>query len=149
MLPPRTRSLAEAPAARPPAAAAPATPTKPDPNAVIATIGGQPVTEADLEIATQNLDQQFAQLPPEQKRAAALSAIIEIRLMAAEATAKGLDKDPEFQRQFAFLNQRALHSQVISKEIADKITEADIRAAYDKEIAESRRPTRCVRGISW
>ena len=93
------------------------------------------MTEADLEIATQNLDQQFAQLPPEQKRAAALSAIIEIRLMAAEATAKGLDKDPEFQRQVAFLNQRALHSQVISKEIADKITDADIRAAYDKEIA--------------
>jgi peptidyl-prolyl cis-trans isomerase C len=57
--------------------------------------------------------------------------------MAAEATSKGLDKDSEFQRQLAFLNQRALHSQVISKEIADKITDADIRAAYDKQISET------------
>lgn len=129
---------AEAPAAEAPAAAAPAAPAaKPDPNAVVATIAGQPVTEADIDLAIQNLDQQFAQLPAEQKRAAALSAIIEIRLMAAEATAKGLDKDPEFQRQLAFLNQRAMHSQVISKEIADKITDADIRAAYDKQISET------------
>jgi len=129
---------AEAPAAEAPAATAPAEPAaKPDPNAVVATISGQPVTEADIDLAIQNLDQQFAQLPPEQKRAAALSAIIEIRLMAAEATAKGLDKDPEFQRQLAFLNQRAMHSQVISKEIADKITDADIRAAYDKQISET------------
>lgn len=121
-----------------PAAAAPAAPAaKPDPNAVVATVAGQPVTEADIDLAIQNLDQQFAQLPPEQKRAAALSAIIEIRLMAAEATSKGLDKDSEFQRQLAFLNQRALHSQVISKEIADKITDADIRAAYDKQISET------------
>ncbi|MGE0282245.1 MAG: peptidylprolyl isomerase [Rhizobiaceae bacterium] len=128
-----------------PAAAAPAAPAaKPDPNAVVATVAGQSVTEADIDLAIQNLDQQFAQLPPEQKRAAALSAIIEIRLMAAEATAKGLDKDPEFQRQIAFLNQRALHSQVISKEIAEKITDADIRAVYDKQISETP-PTNEVR----
>jgi peptidyl-prolyl cis-trans isomerase C len=55
-----------------PAAAAPAAPAaKPDPNAVVATVAGQPVTEADIDLAIQNLDQQFAQLPPEQKRAAA------------------------------------------------------------------------------
>ena len=124
-----------APAAPAPAAPAPAAPAKPDPAAVVATVAGQPITEADLDLAIENLDQQFAQLPPEQKRAAALSAVIEIRLMAAEAAAKGLDKDPAFQRQLAFLNQRALHSQVISKEIADKITDADMRAAYDKQIA--------------
>jgi len=125
-----------APAAEAPAAPAPA-PVKADPATVVATVAGQPVTEADIDLAIQNLDQQFAQLPPEQKRAAALSAIIEIRLMAAEATAKGLDKDADFQRQLAFLNARALHSQVITKEIADKITDAEIRAAYDKQISET------------
>ena len=126
-----------APAAEAPAAPAAPAPAKPDPATVVATVAGQPVTEADIDLAIQNLDQQFAQLPPEQKRAAALSAIIEIRLMAGEATAKGLDKDPDFQRQLVFLNQRALHSQVISKEISDKITDADIRAAYDKQISET------------
>ena len=72
--------------------------TPADPNKVVATVDGQPVTEADLSQAIQDLDQQFARLPEEQKRAAALSAVIEIRLLAAEAKAKGLDQSEEYKR---------------------------------------------------
>src|SRR5688572_19421483 len=71
-----------APAVQP---AVPAAPAVPDPNKVIATIDGVTITEADLTLAETDLDQQFAQLPPEQRRAAALSAIIEIRVLAAKA----------------------------------------------------------------
>lgn len=120
-----------APAAQPAApAAAPVDPAK-----VVATINGQDVTEADITLAESDLGQQFGRLPPEQRRAAALSSIIEIRLMAAKATAEGLDKDPDFQRQMAFLTQRALHGELVDKEVAGKITDDEIRARYDKEIA--------------
>lgn len=120
--------------------AAPAQPAAPaaapvDPNAVVATVNGQPVTEADIALAEKELGAQFGRLPPEQRRAAALSSIIEIRLMAALAVEKGLDKDPEFQRQMAFLQQRALHGELVDKEVAGKITDDEIRARYDKEIA--------------
>ncbi|WP_378948334.1 peptidylprolyl isomerase [Mesorhizobium sp. ANAO-SY3R2] len=120
--------------------AAPAQPAAPaaapvDPNAVVATVNGQPVTEADIALAEKELGAQFGRLPPEQRRAAALSSIIEIRLMAAQAVEKGLDKDPEFLRQMAFLNQRALHGELVDKEVAGKITDDEIRARYDKEIA--------------
>lgn len=118
-----------------PAAAAPAEPVKVDPAKVVATINGQTVTEADLTMAQEDLDQQFSQLPPEQRRAAALSALIEIRLMVGKAQADGLDKDEAFKRRLAFLNERALHSAVIEKSVAGAITDADIRAAYDKQIA--------------
>jgi peptidyl-prolyl cis-trans isomerase C len=104
---------------------------------VIATIAGAPVTEADLTLALADLDQQFARLPEEQRRAAALSAIIEIRLLAADAQAKGLDKDTDFQRRLAFLEQRALHGEIIEKEVAAKITDDEIRARYDQQIAET------------
>ncbi len=115
-------------------AAAPA--AKPvDPNAVVATINGQPLTEADLAMAEGELSQQFAQLPPEQRRAAALSAAIEIRVMANQAVATGLDKDPDFQRRMAFLQQRALHGEMVEKEVVGKITDDELRARYDKEIA--------------
>lgn len=119
----------------PPAAAAPAKPV--DPAAVVATVNGKPVTEADLTIAESDLDQQFSRLPADQRRAAALSAIIEIRLLAAEAEAKGLDKDPEFQRRMQFLKDRALHSQVVEQEVSKAITDDQIRARYDKEMAET------------
>ena len=109
-----------------------------DPNAIVATINGQNVTEADISLAEQDLGQQFGNLPPEQRRAAALSSIIEIRLMAAQAVEKGLDKDADFQRRLAFLDQRALHGELVEKEVAGKITDDEIRARYDKEIAAQK-----------
>jgi peptidyl-prolyl cis-trans isomerase C len=118
------------------AAAAQAQDSKPA-DTVVATIAGETITEADLTQAMADLDQQFARLPEEQKRAAALSAIIEIKLLANEARAKGLDKSEEFQRRMAFLQQRALHSEVIENEVAGKITDEDIRKRYDAEIADT------------
>ena len=56
---------------------------------VIASIDGKNITEADLARAESDLDAQFSRLPPEKRRAAALSALIEIRLLSAKAEAKG------------------------------------------------------------
>ncbi len=123
-------------AAPAPAAAAPAA-APVDPNAVVATVNGEKLTEADLGLAEGELSQQFAQMPPEQRRAAALSAAIEIRVMAAQAVATGLDKDPEFQRRMAFLQQRALHGEMVEKSVVDKVTDAEVRARYDQEIANT------------
>jgi peptidyl-prolyl cis-trans isomerase C len=102
---------------------------------VLATVNGEPITEAELQLALGALDQQFSRLPPEQRRAAAISAIIEIRLLAARAETDGLDKTPEFQRRIEFLRDRMLHSTLVDTEVAGKITEEEIRARYNQEIA--------------
>lgn len=111
---------------------------------VVATIDGEPVTENDLSVAEEALGQQFARLAPEQRRAAALSAITEIRLLAKDAETEGLDKDPNFQRQMEFLRQRALHTALVEKKVAGAITDDEIRARYDKEMADTP-PTNEVR----
>lgn len=103
---------------------------------VVATVNGQPVTEAELELAMSDLDQQFAQLPPEQRRAAALSALIEIRLLAAEAEELGLGENPAFQQRMVFLRERALHSAYIEEQIAGSVTDEELQARYDEEIAQ-------------
>ena len=108
-----------------------------DPAKVVATDRRRDDHRGRSDAGAGDLDQQFAQLPPEQRRAAALSAIIEIRLLAAEAEAKGLDKSDDFKRRMAFLQQRALHSEVIDKEVAAKITDEEIRERYDKQIADT------------
>ena len=127
-------NTAPAQPATPPAAAAPAL----DPATVVANVDGQPITEADVQLAESELDQQFAQLAPEQKRAAGLSAIIEIRVLANKAKAAGYDNDAEFKRRMDFLNQRALHAELIEKEIAPQVNDEAIRARYDKEMAETK-----------
>ncbi|MCK9553593.1 peptidylprolyl isomerase [Aquamicrobium sp.] len=118
-----------------PAAAAAEAATPVDPKAVVATVDGQTITEADLELAQSELAQQFAQLPEAQRRAAALSAAIEVRVLSNKAIAEGLDKDEDFQRRAAFLQARALHGQLVEKEVVGKITDDEIRARYDKEIS--------------
>lgn len=105
-------------------------------DAVVATVDGQPVTEAQLQLAISELGQQFAQLPDAQKRAAALTSIIEIRLMADVASEQGLGEDAEFQQRMEFLRERALHSAYIEAEIASQVTEETMRARYDEEMAQ-------------
>jgi peptidyl-prolyl cis-trans isomerase C len=107
-----------------------------DDAAVIATVDGQTVTDADITMALQDLAQQFERVPEEQRRAAALQALIEIRLTAAKGRADGVDQSEDFKRQQAFLNDRVLHQAVIDKDVAGTVTDADIRARYDKEVAD-------------
>ncbi|TIO39827.1 MAG: peptidylprolyl isomerase, partial [Mesorhizobium sp.] len=90
----------------------------------------QTLTVADLALAEGELSQQFAQMPPEQRRAAALSAAIEIKVMAAQAVTTGLDKDPDFQRRMAFLQQRALHGEMVEKDVVGKVTDAEVHARH-------------------
>lgn len=104
---------------------------------VVAEVNGMAITEAEIGLAQAELAQQFAQLPEEQKRLAALTALIEIKLMANLAREKGLDQDADFKRRLEFLEARALHSGVVDTEIGKKVTDGDIRSRYDKEISNS------------
>lgn len=102
---------------------------------VVATIGGEPVTEADIAMAQGGLDAQFAKLPDDQRRLAALAALIDIRAVAIKARQAKFDQTDAFKKQIAFINERALHDAFFKSEIVDKVTDADVRARYDKEIA--------------
>ena len=118
------------------APAAEAAKPTPPPDTVLANVNGKPITQADVELAETDLDPQFAKMPPEQRRAAALSALIEIRVMADKAVADGIDKDPEFQRRMELLHERALHSALVDKEVSGAITDADLKKRYDEEMAK-------------
>jgi peptidyl-prolyl cis-trans isomerase C len=102
---------------------------------VLANIDGQPITEADLAMTMRDLAQQFEKIPAEKQKAAALQALIEIRLMAAKGRADGIDQTDDFKRQQRFLADRVLHQTTIDNAVAAKITDADIKARYDKEVA--------------
>ncbi len=106
-----------------------------DPNKVLATINGAKITVKDVDQISADLDPQFARLPDEQRRLAALTAIIDIKSLAAKAEAEKLDQTPEFKARMQFLRDRALHNDYFKQQVVDKITDADIRARYDKEIA--------------
>jgi peptidyl-prolyl cis-trans isomerase C len=104
-------------------------------DAVVATVNGMELTEADIALAESELDPQFERLSPDQRRAAALSALIEIKLAAAASEEAGVGDDPDFQRRMDFLRERALHSEFVKNEIASTVTEEAVRSRYDQEMA--------------
>lgn len=112
-----------------------ADPAKADPDKVLVIIDGAKITNRDVDQISADLDPQFARLPDDQRRLAALAAIIDIKSLAAKAEAEKLDQTPEFKARMEFLKDRALHNDYFRQQVVDKITDADVRARYDKEMA--------------
>lgn len=102
---------------------------------VVAKVGDLEITQSELDLAIANLDPQLAQLPDEQKKVAALSGAIDVKLLAANATAAGLQDDPEYQRRMAFIAERELHNAFFKKNVVDAVTEDEVKARYDQEVA--------------
>jgi peptidyl-prolyl cis-trans isomerase C len=106
-----------------------------DENRVVATVNGEPITEADLALAAQDFEQTLMQLPPDQRMAALVNGIIVIRLMARAAAAEGLDKQPDAARRLAFINDRALRAEYLRAHVFDSVSDEEIKALYDAQVA--------------
>lgn len=102
---------------------------------VVATVDGEPVHASELALAEAELGSQFQRLPEDQRRAAVLSALIDIKLMAKEAEKAGVQESKDFQTRMTFLRDRALHNEYFRTRVVDGLTEDEMRARYDKEIA--------------
>ncbi len=106
---------------------------KPDP--VVAKVGDLEIHQSELDVAVANLDPQLAQLPDDQKRVAALSGAIDIKLFAKDAAAEKLDEAEDFKARMRYLTDRELHGAYFKKHVVDVVTADEIKARYDKEIA--------------
>jgi peptidyl-prolyl cis-trans isomerase C len=106
-----------------------------DDKKVLAKIGNAEITEAEANLAAVDLDPQFGKLPPEQRRLAAISALIDIKAMALKGAEGKLDETDGFKSRMTFLHDRALHNAYFEAEVINKITDEEVRARYDKELA--------------
>jgi peptidyl-prolyl cis-trans isomerase C len=123
---------AEAPAAEAPAAAEPAAVT---PETVVATVGGEAITEADLSFAAEDLTTELQQMPPEQRKPFLLRVLIDMKVMAAAGRKDGMAETPLFQQRLNYLEDRALRRAYFAETIANAVTEEAVRASYDKLVA--------------
>jgi peptidyl-prolyl cis-trans isomerase C len=123
---------AAAPATEAPAAEAPASPT---PDTVVATMGDQTITEADIAFAAEDLQENLQQIPPEQRRGFLVSVLIDMKLMAKAAREAGMDQTELFKRRSQYLEESALRRAYFGEEIADSISEEMLKAEYDAYVA--------------
>ncbi|WP_332691082.1 peptidylprolyl isomerase [Devosia sp.] len=120
-----------------PAAEAPAAEAAPvSPDTVVATVGGEPITEADLGFAAEDLTQELSQMPPEQRKPFLLRVLIDMKVMAKAGQDAGMADTPLFQQRLAYLEDRALRRAYFAETIANAVTEEAVRADYDAFVAE-------------
>lgn len=107
----------------------------PDPNSVVVTVGGAPITEAELGFAAEDLGQDLANIPAEQRRAFLVAVLIDMKVMAEAARAADLDKSELFQKRLTYLEDRSLRRAYFSEKVSNSVTDAAISAAYDTFVA--------------
>lgn len=126
-------------AAKPTETQAQATDAKPaekavDPSHVMAIVAGKPVTVGEVDkwagiiLANSNAE-------PEARRIQALRALIALRAYAAAGTAAKLDQTDDFKLRLQIMHDSILQQAYVDTEIKKSVTEADIKARYDKLIA--------------
>ena len=120
-----------------PAVEAPAPEAAPvAPETVVATVGGAPITEADLSFAAEDLTQELSQMPPEQRKPFLLRVLIDMKVMSKAGQDEGMAETPLFQQRLAYLKDRALRRAYFADTIANAVTEEAVRAEYDKFVAD-------------
>jgi peptidyl-prolyl cis-trans isomerase C len=102
---------------------------------VLAKVGNETITEADLEALAGAVPERlrYLYLTPEGRRQT-LEYVVNIYAMAAEANKQGLDKDPQFRKVLAFTRKDLMARKYLektSKGIADP-TEKEAREFFDK-----------------
>ena len=113
-----------------------ARPVPPSPNAVVATVNGDPIRMSDVAAAAQALPPNVAQqVPPQVLFPKLIDQLVSRRALLIQAKKQGLDKDPAVQKQMQAAADQVLQGIALQRAVLPKVTEEAIKAAYDKQYA--------------
>ncbi len=113
-------------------------------DAVVVKVGDAAIKESDVQQATKDYASKLTQIPEAARRPIVVDQLISMELIANAADKDGLDKTPEFQALMVTLRRDALRNLYVQKYVTGAITDADMKANYDKQIA-AMPPTEEVR----
>lgn len=124
---------AQAPQAQPPQAAAPQAPAVADP--VVARVNGGEIRLSDLSEAAQALPAEMRAMPPAMLFPLLLDQLVDRAAIVELAKKRGMDRDPVVARAMARAQDQALQNALMARDVGPLVTEAELRARYDREIA--------------
>lgn len=104
------------------------------PDEVIAVVDGQNITVAQLDSWTNVI----APGTPEtlaQRRLRALEVYVSLKAFSTAAIKDKIDQDPAFKMRSELVRESGLQQAYVSEKLKATVSEADVKAFYDKEIA--------------
>ena len=102
---------------------------------VLAKIADREITTADLDQALKDMAQQFSSIPEADRKARALDSLIDMNVLAILAEKAGMSDDDVLKRRIALLKARVMHNAYFQTKIQPTVTEENIRARFEKEMA--------------
>lgn len=139
-LSPVMAQVAPAPAAPAPGTPSPGTPAPGSQAAapadpIVAKVDGHAIRQSDVKAAAETLPENARGMPPQVLLPMLLDQVIDGQALLIAARKSGLDKDPVVARQMTDASDRALQSALIGREVGPSLSEAAVRARYDRDIA--------------
>lgn len=128
--PPADKAPAAKPADGKPAdAAAPA-----NPNAVVATVNGQPITQADLAVAADDPALSLPGVDEAQKKNLLVDYMVDLKVGAQAAEAAKVGETADFKRKLAYFRDKLLLDDYLEQEAKKAVTPEAEHAIYDQSV---------------
>lgn len=102
---------------------------------VVATAAGQPITKGDVADAIRSMPVSLASLGYKALFTRAMDQLLRLRLAVASAEKAGVDSDPTVRRRQQAAADQVLAEAWIDRVAASAVTEAALRARYERDIA--------------
>ncbi|WP_455474398.1 peptidylprolyl isomerase [Bartonella sp. B30(2025)] len=108
---------------------------KVSPSHVMAIIDGKNITAGQLDELALEINPNLANIPDEQRRITVLKAYVDMRVLTKAAINKGLDKTAAYNKRMEIMRDNVLQQLYFKQMVVDKISDTDLVALYDKEVA--------------
>ena len=129
-----TLALSGAAAAQtPPADKTPAA-TPADPTSVVATVNGQPITQADIAIASDDPALSLPGVDEAQKKNLLVDYMVDLKVGAQAAEAAKVGDSPDFKRKLAYFRDKLLLDDYLEQEAKKAVTPEAEHAIYDTSV---------------
>ena len=113
------------------AASMPVSAAEDDP--LVATVNGVEIHLSQVKKAHARLPEQYQRVPFAAIYPGLVDSLIDSRLAAEDARRQNLQDTPKFKAQMARIEEQVLQRMALTKVIADKVSDAEVKARYEAE----------------
>jgi peptidyl-prolyl cis-trans isomerase C len=102
----------------------------------VATVNGYEIKASEVRMAFDDVIGQLPNLPAKLRFPFVVEFLIERHLLAQVAAKEGVADTDDYKRRLAAYQAKALRDSYLAEKVAPSVTEAEIKAAYEKESAK-------------
>ena len=108
----------------------------------VATVNGYEIKTSEVRMAFDDVIGQLPNMPAKLRFPFVVEFLIERHLLAQVAAQEGIANSEDYKRRLAAYQAKALRDSYLTEKLAPTVTEAEIKAAYDKESAKVQQTER-------